>query len=825
MGLKMLPLSLLFALSTGISTYGQLTEPAVQTTTQDPKFLEALLQRVLKQLATTDKALEELAQSVNNNSIKVDDKKAIRDYVTSLRSFILEVRQGKQFELSHATIPLILDVNKSILEQVNSSLVNGLKQIPTLKTQEFVNRSYQATPLKASMVKRALDHNEAELKNIAKNYAFVGSTPLNRFTKRTTQIANEWNLPTIAKRALPYIGLGAYYVLITPPNKLPDYPEPTVTTRTPLPDIINTKGEREKHTLEITKDNPIKTISPIGNFFQNLKNLIGSLPKKEIESRPKLPVGIPLAQGASSTSSRSLEQIGEDLVIIGAQIGNQTTVQTHTTSNGSGLIGNMINPLGRFINVDTSKPFYTITPAAIFAPIIMKDAKELAGWASTQTMKSIAYLKGESFDTGSPVKSSRSTFNDVIGLSQAKAELGKIASYFKHKASLDRTGAAIERGYLLVGPVDAGKALAHALAGEITKELKAQGKTDKCGIYDIHASALLKKELGDVIKEADKATPAIVVINELDWLTHQEIDAKVWGDIVTTMTGAIKNPKKPVIIIATAQDAQALTNALGSSAQLGVTITFGQPSDEDRAVFFTRELANYGVSKAEFNIAELARQTSGSSLTTLGAVVKHALNRAHIAQRTLTHDDIEQSINTLVYGISAQHRSPLALEKQVLAAHYAGKIVAHNTLDMPEQLVKATILPVTTKTGIRQGALFTYAPDHRALTTTQQDKEKAVIIELAGLAAQEVLLGSVSHAVAQETKQKVFAQLKEIVFEGINEQDMPKELKNTKLAQIWHLMEEYTQRAKNSLHENKEILEKVAKQLETEQTISVYYNN
>lgn len=834
MKLKFLPFSLVCLLSVSINTHKaayaqQAEQPVVQAATPNPQLLDRLLQRVLNQLATTDKALEELAQSVNNNSIKVDDKKAIRDYVTSLRSFILEVRQGKQFDLTHDSIPLILDVNKSLLTLINTSLVTGLKALPALETHEIVKRSSQIEPFNLRAIKSVLDHNEAALKDIPKNYSFVGSTSLNRFTKRTVQLANQWSIPTITQRALPYVGLTAYYVFMTNEKSFPGCK-------------IDANGD-----LIARNNQPFIT-----RQLLRLKERIGGLSKpttRETIDRSGLPrdasgaavmPGVPVAPPVPLDQWQALtldakqheyyqyaqaSSVRQQLQLDQAVLANLPRVSKGSVEPGTGYMGAIEKRFGSIISIKPER-VYTWAPATLLTPIIMKDAKDLANWSATQAMKTLAYLKGESYDTGSPVKASRSAFADVIGLSQAKAELGKLVSYFKHKSNLDRTGAVMERGYLLVGPVDAGKSLAHALAGEITKELKAQKKTDKCGVYDIHASVLLKKELSDIIKEADKATPAIIVINELDWLARQEVDAKVWGDIVTNMTGAIKNPKKPVIIIATAQDTQALTQALGISSQLGVTISFGQPTEEDRAQFFTRELANHGISKAEiaeFNVAELARQTSGSSLASLGTVVKHALNRAHIAQRTLTHDDIEQSIDTVVYGINTQHRSRLTIEKQVLAAHYAGKMVAHTNLDMVEQLVKATILPVTTATGIRQGALFTYVPEHRALTTTQQDKEKAIVIELAGLAAQEALLGSVSHSFAQETKQKAFTHIKEIVFEGINEQDMPKELKNTKLTQVWQLMDEYKQRAQAIVQANQARLRELAHRLETEQTITAYY--
>ena len=186
------------------------------------------------------------------------------------------------------------------------------------------------------------------------------------------------------------------------------------------------------------------------------------------------------------------------------------------------------------------------------------------------------------------------------------------------------------KAIFLVGPIDTGKMLTQALAGEVTKTLKSKGKATKCSVYEIHASLLLQKELKDIVKEAEKSSPCLVVIDELDWLFNQKsVDPKIWSDLVTSMSGTLKSAKKQVFIVGTARNCNNIDMAIKDHGRLGTTIYFDKPNIEERTEFFQKEISDSCVIVDNFDILSYAKQTEGCSQEQLRSVIKGALNIAH----------------------------------------------------------------------------------------------------------------------------------------------------------------------------------------------------
>jgi ATP-dependent Zn protease len=472
----------------------------------------------------------------------------------------------------------------------------------------------------------------------------------------------------------------------------------------------------------------------------------------------------------------------------------------------------------KFLVVDP-RTLFTICPAILMEPIIYRDGKDLWSWSAKQAKRAFAYAKGESFDDGSPIKPSKMMFKDIIGLEHTKQSLAKIVDYFKHKDSFDQMGVVVDRGYLFVGPVDTGKSLVQAVAGEITAELKSQGKTTVCGIYEVHASALLQKEkeLKDIIKEGEKSSPCIILIDELDWLaTQKSVDPKIWSDLVGGMTGVLRSAKKQVFIIATAQDTAGIDAAIKDQGRLGITLYFDKPSYHERSEFFRKELTDRCIDLADFNIKLLAEQTEGCSSTQLIMVMKRALRLAHAQRQTLREHHIELSINDIIYNVISQVQGLDKAEKQIIAAHYAGKALAHMLLNGRSKLMKVTILPVATQDNIQLqlGALITYKAAHQDTLTTTNDIEKECLIELAGLAAQEILFDHVvSRKLADQSNQQALTYTKQLVFQGASEHDLAKNLREEKLAQAWNLVNRYREQAMTLMEENGDKLSRIAVKL------------
>lgn len=81
-------------------------------------------------------------------------------------------------------------------------------------------------------------------------------------------------------------------------------------------------------------------------------------------------------------------------------------------------------------------------------------------------VKKVNFLNGDQFEVNPETVSV--TFDDVRGLSEAKAELANIVDFLKNPSKYTDLGAKLPNGCLLVGPPGVGKTLlARAVAGEL----------------------------------------------------------------------------------------------------------------------------------------------------------------------------------------------------------------------------------------------------------------------------------------------------------------------------------------------------------------------
>ena len=107
----------------------------------------------------------------------------------------------------------------------------------------------------------------------------------------------------------------------------------------------------------------------------------------------------------------------------------------------------------------------------------------------------------------------KTTFKDVAGCDEEKAELEELVEFLKNPESFTELGARIPRGVLLVGPPGTGKTLlARAVAGEAGAPFLSISGSDFVEMYvGVGAS-----RVRDLFEQAKKKAPSIVFIDEID---------------------------------------------------------------------------------------------------------------------------------------------------------------------------------------------------------------------------------------------------------------------------------------------------------------------
>jgi cell division protease FtsH len=112
-------------------------------------------------------------------------------------------------------------------------------------------------------------------------------------------------------------------------------------------------------------------------------------------------------------------------------------------------------------------------------------------------------------------RDTKTTFADVAGVEEAKAELVEVVDFLKDRKAYGRLGARMPKGVLLVGPPGTGKTmLAKAVAGEAGVPFFSISGSEFVEMFVGVGAARVR----DLFEQARKAAPAIIFIDELDAL-------------------------------------------------------------------------------------------------------------------------------------------------------------------------------------------------------------------------------------------------------------------------------------------------------------------
>lgn len=474
------------------------------------------------------------------------------------------------------------------------------------------------------------------------------------------------------------------------------------------------------------------------------------------------------------------------------------------------------------IKLDTIPFDFGVT--ALFSAMLKKDYSDLCSWSNERCKQIYAKVKGENYEDPSPVKTSRLSFADLVGYTHAKDQINHLVEYFANKKMYDRAGTFPDRGYLFVGPLDIGKNLAHGLAGEITKQLRSQGK--KCGIRELHSSDLVKKDIKDIIADTEKEAPyepAIILIDDISWLAEKSVgDKTTLSGLVSAMSSTLRGNKKQIIIIATSNNPASIDKTLNGSGRLGSTVYFDKPTAEERATFITKELTKRSVRIAEFDIDQLSFLTESCSYDVLTAIVKTAFAIAGSKKEITTQAHLEQAIDSIVHNIAYNDTRRNDEQETVLAQYFASQALAHILLKPRDQLVKVTILPLSTYNthAIKHGALITHAADNAEEFITDEDLQKQITIALAGVKGIKALGSTPTMAMRVESATIARKLVKEIVFEGILGKDFGKAGQEEKLIAADKLVATLGQNAADILAGHTAKLKILAAELKEKRTLT-----
>lgn len=501
--------------------------------------------------------------------------------------------------------------------------------------------------------------------------------------------------------------------------------------------------------------------------------------------------------------------------------------------SGAQFSGEIIEQMSPLLNI-----FLTwILPILIFVGIgqfMYKKLMEKAGGPN-----SMAFGMGKS-NAKVYVKSSEGIkFSDVAGEDEAKESLAEIVDYLHDPSKYKEVGASMPKGILLVGPPGTGKTmLAKAVAGEANVSFFSMSGSEFVEMFVGMGAAKVR----DLFKQAKEKAPCIVFIDEIDAIGKKR-EGNIGGNdereqtlnqLLTEMDGFEEN--SGVIILAATNRPESLDPALTRPGRFDRRVPVELPDLKGREEIL-RVHAKKVKASQNIDFGKIARMASGASGAELANIVNEAALRAvRNGRKTVTQEDLEESIEVVIAGYQKKNAILTDKEKMIVSYHEIGHalVAAKQSHSAPVQ--KITIVPRTS------GALgYTMqVDDGNHYLMSKEEIENKIATFTGGRAAEEVIFGSVTTGASNDIEQAtklaramitrygMSDDFGMVALETVNNQYLggdaslacSAETQTLIDRQVVELIKKEYEKAKNILIENRSKLDKLAQFLYEKETIT-----
>lgn len=291
----------------------------------------------------------------------------------------------------------------------------------------------------------------------------------------------------------------------------------------------------------------------------------------------------------------------------------------------------------------------------------------------------------------------KTTFKDVAGCDEEKAELEELVEFLKSPESFTELGARIPRGVLLVGPPGTGKTLlARAVAGEAGAPFLSISGSDFVEMYvGVGAS-----RVRDLFEQAKKKAPAIVFIDEIDAVGRHRGAGTGGGNdereqtlnqLLVEMDGFGTN--SGIIVIAATNRPDVLDPALLRPGRFDRQITVNRPDAQGREDILKVHSRNKPLGP-DVDLKEIAKDTIGFT----GADLENLLNEAALLavrrkKKALTMQEISDATSRVEMGTEKKSHKYSEKAKKLTAYHEAGHAVSSYYIEGHDPVKEISIIP------------------------------------------------------------------------------------------------------------------------------------
>jgi len=433
------------------------------------------------------------------------------------------------------------------------------------------------------------------------------------------------------------------------------------------------------------------------------------------------------------------------------------------------------------------------------------------------------------------------TFDDVAGVEEAKQELREVVDFLKEREKFQRLGARIPKGVLLVGPPGTGKTLmARAVAGEADVPF-----------FSISGSEFVEMFVGvgasrvrDLFDQAKRNAPCIVFIDEIDAVgrhrgaglggSHDEREQTL-NQILVEMDGF--DTSTNVIVMAATNRPDILDPALLRPGRFDRRVVLDRPDINGRLAILKVHTNGKPLAK-DVDLEVLAKETVGFSGADLANLVNEAaILAARRNKGAIGMQELEESIDRVIAGPERKSRKISPKEKEITAYHEAGHALVARVLPNADPVHKISIVA----RGMSLGHTRQLPIEDRYLMTRSQFKDMLATL-LGGHTAEELIFNEMTTGAQNDIEQatkiaramvtsfgmsdklgpRTFGHKEELVFLGreISEQrDYSDKVAEQIDDEVYHIIQEAHETAKEILTKNKSKLVFLAEKLMAKETL------
>jgi len=334
----------------------------------------------------------------------------------------------------------------------------------------------------------------------------------------------------------------------------------------------------------------------------------------------------------------------------------------------------------------------------------------------------------------------KTTFADVAGVDEAKAEVQELVEFLEDPGKFQKLGGRIPRGTLMVGAPGTGKTLlAKAIAGEA-----------KVPFFSISGSDFVEMFVGvgasrvrDMFDQAKKQTPCIIFIDEIDAVGrhrgaglgggHDEREQTL-NQLLVEMDGFDGN--EGIIVIASTNRPDVLDPALLRPGRFDRQVVVSLPDIRGREQILKVHMRKVPLA-ADVVPGIIARGTPGFSGADLANVVNEAaLFAARQDRRTVSMQQFEQAKDKIMMGAERKSMVMSEKEKRNTAFHEAGHCIVGYLVPEHDPTYKVTIIP----RGLALGVTM-FLPEEDRYSMSKRSIHGQICALYGGRVAEELTLG------------------------------------------------------------------------------------